>query len=112
MDEAAGFEVALEVNWEQLSANEYSHVWLETWPKLYFQPLIAALKHVTQDEMGREALHEGLKKVVIQDQSGAYDGNRWSHFEGGVLTLDHQNTNADNIQERTDGLIKTLEKGL
>jgi len=112
VDEAAGFEVPLEVNWESLSANEYSHVWLETWPKLYFQPLIIALKHITQDDMGKEALHESLKKIVIQDKSGAYYGDTWSHFEGGTLTLDHSFTNSDNIDDRTEGLTKTLEKAL
>ena len=112
VDETAGFEVPLEVNWDSLTVNEYSHAWLETWPKLYFEPLIAALKYITQDDMGKEALHEGLKKITIQDQSGAYYGDRWSQFEGGALTLDHSFTNSDDVQERTDGLIKTLEKGL
>ncbi len=110
--EAAGFEVPLEVNWEQLSANEYSHAWLEDWPKIYFQPLIASLKHITQDDMGKEALHESLKKIIIQDQSGAYSGNSWSHFEGGILTLDHRFTNMDYVSDRTEGLTNTLEKGL
>jgi hypothetical protein len=112
VDEAARFEVPLEVNWDSLSTDEYPHIWLEAWPKLYFQPLIAALKHITQDEMGREALQETLKKVVVQDLSGAYYGDRWSVFQNGILILDHKNTNADNIKERTDGLINTLEKGL
>jgi hypothetical protein len=109
---AAGFEVPLEVNWDSLTSNEYSHAWIATWPQLYFEPLIAALKHITQDDMGKQALKDGLKKIVIQDVSGDYYGDTWSRFEAGVVTLDHSFTNAHQVEDRTHGLIKNLEAGL
>ena len=63
--------------------------------------------------MGKEALRGALKKVVVQNTTGAYYGDRWTGFESGVLTLDHlPTTNADSVQERTDGLVQTLEKNL
>ncbi len=111
--DAAGFEVPVEVNWESLALEGEAHLYDECWPKVYFEPLIAGLKSVGRDEMGKEALRSALKKVVVQNTTGAYYGDRWTSFEGGVLTLEHlPTTNADSVQERTDGLVQTLEKNL
>ena len=43
--------------------------------------------------------------------SGVTYGDRWSHLHDGVLTLDHAFTNLHHVEERTQGLIQTLEKG-
>ncbi len=111
--DAVGLEVPVEVNWDSLALEGESHLYDECWPKVYFEPLIDGLKAVGRDEMGKEALQGSLKKIVIQNTTGAYYGDRWASFENGVLTLDHlPTTNADSIQERTDGLVQTLEKKL
>jgi hypothetical protein len=111
--DAVGFEVPIEVNWESLALEDESHLYDECWPKVYFEPLIEGLKAIGRDDMGKEALQSSLKKIMIQNTTGAYYGDRWASFENGVLTLDHlPTTNADSIQERTDGLVQTLEKKL
>jgi hypothetical protein len=113
IDDAAGFEVPVEVAWETLAKEGESHLYAESWPKVFFEPLVTALKAITIDDMGKEALKGGLKKVVIQNRSGAYYGDRMANFEGGTLTLDHEpHTNVDNISERVEGIQKLLESKL
>ena len=63
------------------------------WPKVYFEPLIAALKKVSVDDMGREALREalreGVQKIVFCNRSDSHVRDHFS-LEGGVLTIDHK----------------------
>ncbi|MBN1208773.1 MAG: hypothetical protein JXB05_28185 [Myxococcaceae bacterium] len=113
IDEAAGFEVPVTVHWDTLAKEGESHLYDESWPKVYFEPLIAALKAISIDDMGKEALKGGLKKIEIQNRSGAYYGDRIASFDGGTLLLDHEpHTNVDDIQDRTDGIRKLLESKL
>jgi hypothetical protein len=110
--EAAGFDVPLEVDWETLALQGSSHLYLESFPKVYFTPLVKALSEVTRDEMGREALKTGLKKVVIANKTGKYSASGFT-FEQGVLTLDHEPcTNVDDITERAEAIQKMLEDAL
>jgi hypothetical protein len=113
IDEAAGFDVPVTVHWDTLTLEEQSHLYDECWPKVYFEPLIAALKGITIDDMGKEALKAGLKKVEIQNRKDVIYGDRMASFEGGTLLLDHKpHTNVDDIRDRTDGIRKLLESKL
>ncbi|MBC8142426.1 MAG: hypothetical protein H7Y38_13410 [Armatimonadetes bacterium] len=113
VQEAAQTEIPLEVKWDTLATDGYAGSYDETWTKVYFTPLIDALKSICRDDMGRDALREGVQKIVIQNTTGAYYGDRWSSLHDKTLTLDHEPvTNADNVKERTDGLIEVLEKNL
>jgi hypothetical protein len=112
IDETAGFEVTVEVRWDTLAKDDgYTHLWKEGWPKIYFEPLVAALKSICADDLGRDALKGALKKIVIQNAKDSYS-SYWSTFEDGVLTLDYQFTNVDEVQDRTNVLRETLEKAL
>jgi hypothetical protein len=107
----AGFNVEFEVKWETLALEEQSHLYEDSFPKVYFTPIINAFKEITADDMGKEALKETLKKIVIKNVDQIYYGDRCYFFEKGVLTIDHMpTTNIDNIQERTEGLTKILMK--
>ena len=64
VEEAAGFKVPVEVNWDALTPEGESRLYAESWRKVYFEPLIAALKAIGGDEMGREALKKGLHPRV------------------------------------------------
>ncbi len=113
IDGALGFEVVVEVHWDQLCEPEYGHLYEEAWSKIYFQPLIAALASITADDLGKEALQGALKKIVIQNQAGIYSGDKVATFAGGTLTIDHQPvSNIDDVKERTQGITKTLENAL
>jgi hypothetical protein len=107
----AGFDVKFDVQWEKLALDEQSHLYEESFPKVYFEPIINAFKEITSDKMGKEALKETLKKIVIKNEGDIYSGSRAYSFEKGVLTIDHTpTTNIDYVQERSDELAKILMK--
>jgi hypothetical protein len=112
LEELAGFPVELEVDWESLAVDEYGHLYNDAFDKVYFQPVIAALQKITGDDMGKEAIKEGLKKIVMQNKSGNYspDGLK---FDGGVLMMDHQPTsNIEYVEDRAKRVFELFEKGL
>ena len=108
IEEICGAPIPYEVDWE--SFDDFQA--LNVLDNLSCHRLNMALRMICQDDMGKEALQEGLKKIIIQNQSGACYGDTWSQLEGGTLTLDHSFTNMDYVDERTQGLVDTLEKGL
>jgi hypothetical protein len=109
----AGYPLEFEVNWDTIAQEEYTHMYDEGFTKVYFTPLINAVKEITADDMGKEALKESLKKVVIKNEAGNYYGSNAYTFAGGVLTIDHQPfSNIDNISERSEELSKLLMKNL
>src|SRR5690242_18565184 len=90
-----GYEFPIEVNWEMLSKEEYSHLYEEAWPKVYFKPLQEALKEICVDDMGKSALKEKLKKVMVTST-----GSTEHSFKNGILTLDYSPiSNLDYWQE-------------
>jgi hypothetical protein len=112
IDEAAGFEVPVEVAWEELAVADYADSYGEFFPKVYFQPLVDALRAVTVDDLGKNALREGLSKIVIRNAGGFYSSSGIS-FTDGVLTFDHQpHANIEYGEERAKGLQRVLESGL
>lgn len=105
---AAGFPVEVEVDWDSLAVADSAHLYDEAFTKVYFDPLIKALENITIDDLGRDALKAGLKKVVIKDE-----GSSWPAFEGGVLTLKfYAVANLDYGDERRRSIQDILEKGL
>lgn len=113
IDEAAGFEVPLEVRWGLLASKDYADSYSESWPKVFFKPLIEALKRISHDEMGKMALKAGLKRVIVQNSCGNYSSDRWATFRDGTLFLDHDPvSNLDYVDDRRQRLHHVLEKGL
>jgi len=109
----AGFPLEFEVKWETLALDEYAEMYEECFPKVYFTPLINAIKEIAADDMGKEALKEALKKVVIKNEGGYYSAFSAYAFDGGVLTIDHQPfNNVDNITERSTVVGELLMKNL
>jgi hypothetical protein len=112
IDEAAGFEVPVEVSWDQLAVDDYATSYAQFFPKVFFEPLERALAAVAIDQMGKDALKAGLKQIVIKN-SGQYYSTSGFSFTGGILTIDHKSdTNVDYGEERAKGLQKLLESGL
>jgi len=113
IEAACGVSLELDVAWEKLAEDEMSHLYKDAWTKVYFAPIAEAFEAICVDQMGKDAVKASVKKVVVTNESGISNGERWASFEGGVLTLDHKPTsNIDYGQERTAGLVKVLEKGL
>lgn len=108
LDKAAGKELLMEIDWDSLAVDDYAEQYDDYLPKVFFKPLIEALKAITFDEMGKEAIQEGLKKVVIR-----HSGKRQATFENGLLVLDlAPNSNVDYWEDRRNEWQKILEKGL
>ena len=89
LEEAAGFGVPLEVRWDTLAVANESHLYADSWPLVYFEPLIGAF------------------------QKGCVFGDCWATLDGGVLTLDHESiTNINDKDARQKGLVAVLENSL
>jgi hypothetical protein len=116
ISDAAGFDVPIEVDWESLAIEGESHLYIDSWPKVFFQPLAEAFQSIARDDMGKEALKAGLKKITIKHNSNVYYGDEgygYAAFKGGVLMLEHAaHTNVDNVQDRTKGIVTVVEKAL
>ena len=78
---------------------------------MYFTPVIAAVKEIVVDDLGKEALKETLKKIIIKNEGQIYYGSNAYSFKEGVLTIDHQPcTNIGDEMDRTSELTKLLMK--
>ena len=113
VETAAGKEIDMEVKWDTLAEEGKSHLYQKCWPDVYFAPLIKALEGICIDDMGKEAIAEGLEKVVIQNEIKTGSPSKWASFENKVLTLDHlPATNVGQIDDRTQAVQKLLEDNL
>ena len=111
--EAAGFNVPLNIEWETLFEDRFMHLYNDSYPKIYFLPLIDALKSITADDMGKEALAESLKEIRITNTKDHHNPKNGFTFSDGVLTIDHSPIiNADHVEERTTVLSELLENNL
>jgi hypothetical protein len=112
IDTAAGFDVPVEVKWDELAAADYADSYASWFPKVYFQPMVEALSGIAIDQMGKDALRDGLKRIVVRN-SEQYASTSGFAFDGGILTVDHKPyANVDYGTERAEGLQKLLEAGL
>jgi hypothetical protein len=110
LDAAAGFALAVEADWNSLAVEGQEHLYEDAWPRVYFAPLAAALRALTQDTLGRESLQGALRRVVIRNTTGNTSAARIAHFQGGVLTLDHEPlTNVDQVEQRQRAIQQALE---
>ncbi|MBQ4915623.1 hypothetical protein J8L85_14300 [Maribacter sp. MMG018] len=111
--EAVGFDVPLAIEWETLFEDRFLHLYNDSYPKIYFLPLIEAFKAITADEMGKEALAESLREVRITNTKDHHNPTNAYSFAEGVLTVDHSPIlNADNVEERVKVLTDLLESNL
>ncbi|WPB75751.1 hypothetical protein KYC5002_43005 [Archangium violaceum] len=109
IDQAARFEVPVEVEWNTLAQEGAASDYEVCWTKVYFEPLIAALEAIASDELGRRMLRSTLKSVVIRNTIGAVYGETMVQFRNGVLTLDHEPlTNVDEVWDRREAMKKAL----
>lgn len=108
----AGNAVPIEVNWDQLATPEQASLYAESWPELYFKPVIEALRQITRDQMGKDAVKGGLKKVEIRNSKGAFSPHNAITFDNGTLAIDHHLSNVGDTNERTKFIIELMEKSL
>lgn len=123
IDSAAGFEVKVTVHWDKLAIPGQAEHYLkdEYISDIFFYPLIEALKGVTKDEMGKSALKDKLKEIVITYDPATAPASNYKDgwkFDGSVLTINYQPwTNSDgrdgtNFKERVEAIRGNLEEKL
>ncbi len=83
INDIAGFELVFDVKWDSLAMEEYAHLYEESFTKIYFTPIITALKEITADDLGKDALKDALKKVVIKNENNISYGDYSYTFVGG-----------------------------
>ena len=112
--DAAGYDLEIEVNWDTLGKysaddnTDYSKFYNDDLPKIYFEPVALALADIAQDDMGKEALKEAVNKLVITNTYQVTGAT----LEDGVLTFDYRFTNASEVDNRKQMIVKELEKAL
>lgn len=110
---AAAFEVPIEVDWKLLSLEGAAKMYEETWVKIFFTPLIDGLESITKDQMGKDALKAGLKKILVTNTANHSSPSSAIKFAGGTLLIDHHpTTNAHDTKARATAVQKVLEKAL
>ena len=116
--EAAGFPVPVEVEWDQLaipgSASNYGDD--EFFGKTIFEPLTAALRSITADQMGRDALRAKLQRIHVRYDEASAPASNYPNglkFAGGVLDINWRPyTNTADVKPRTDAITDLLERNL
>lgn len=108
----AGFAVPIEVIWEQLAVEGQVEYYKEAWPEIFFKPVIEGLRQIGRDEMGKEAIKGGLKKIEFRNSQGAYSPSAAISFVSGTLVIDHELSNVGDTKDRTKYVIEVVEKGL
>jgi hypothetical protein len=106
----AGFEIPIEVDWPSLAAEGWSHIYERAFPKVYFLPIIGALKSYAAQGQDRKEPRSFLKKIVVRN-SGRYFSPSGISYDDGALVIDHQpQANVDEEEgERADRILELLE---
>lgn len=123
IDAAAGCEVPLEVRWDRLAVEGRAEWYLrdDFWVLVFFRPLAAALSEITFDDLGREAVRDGLKRVVFTYDPATAPESTYGEgvsFADGVLTLNFvPGVNVGDVgtsyfRDRVDAIRKLLETKL
>ena len=119
--EAAGFDVKVTVNWDKLAVAGKADKYMDDayMSDIFFNPLIEALKEVGQDEMGKTALKEKLKEIVITYDPSTAPASNYKNgypFNNGVLTINNEPwSNSDpkggpNFTDRVAAIKGNLEE--
>jgi hypothetical protein len=109
---AAGFAVPVEVSWDQLAVEGQVDYYKEAYTEIFFKPVIEALRQIGRDDMGKEALKGGLKKVELRNSTGSSSPHSAISFTTGALVIDHALANIGDTKDRTKYIIEIVEQGL
>lgn len=109
-NKAIGFNVSMEVKWDTMQSEDYQDRddYFKWYEAVYFTPLMKVFEDICGDAMGKKAVKEGLKKIIIDGSDGSAASH--SSFEDGVFTLLHRfNTNVDDGNDRVKTWKKMIE---
>jgi hypothetical protein len=118
IQQAAGFAVPVEVEWDQITlpgdAAYYARD--DYFGKTIFEPLTAALRSITTDAMGREALRAKLQRIRVRFDEKTAPASNYPNglaFRDGVLDINWRPySNTADLQDRTQAITQLLERSL
>ncbi len=114
MRKAAGFDVAVDVDWDSFagSPNFNPDYFSENILEAVFIPIENVFVELCSDEMGREALKESLETISIKCEVEA--SRATLAFEGGTLSIARGLVNCGGLNSvwDADAMQKLLEENL
>ncbi|WP_419898946.1 hypothetical protein [Roseomonas sp. USHLN139] len=118
IQQAAGFPVPVEVEWDQLAqpGDAASYARDDYFGKTIFEPLTTALRSITGDAMGRDALRAKLQRIHIRYDEKTAPASNYPlglAFKEGVLDINWRPyANTADVKERTEAITQLLERSL
>lgn len=116
--EAAGFDVPVEVAWDELAVPGDAAYYADEryFGKTIFEPLAAGLRAVARDPIGREAVRGKLQRIRIGYDPRTAIGQSYVaglRFQDGVLSVNWRPfANTDEFEPRVKAVVQVLEKNL
>jgi len=110
---AAKCEIPIEVSWDTIVKEGTSDSAEEAFSQIFVNTLESAFQRICTDDMSKEAVKEGVKKITITN-SGAHHsflGDGLS-FKNGILVMDHRFTNVDQLEERVRAVVNSISAAL
>ena len=74
IQKAAGNSIPMEVNWESIVTEETLGYVDQAFEKVFVEASVAGFKELCQDQMGKDAIKESVKKIIIQNKAGNHYG--------------------------------------
>ncbi len=106
-------EIEFDIDWDSLPNEKYTKNLEQGLTEIYFKPILNSFRSIAVDDMGKEAIRESVKKVIIKDENDNAYASKTYKFNDGTLIIDHCSyTNIGNTDERTKTLTKLLESNL
>lgn len=109
-----GKEIPVEVNWDEFfhgSDNTDPEYLQKAWKNIFFISLENTFKNLCVDDMGKMAVAEKIKKVMIAPNKDIASAERSCVYADGVLTICHNpRSNDHQIDERTKHWTAAIEK--
>jgi hypothetical protein len=108
-----GFPLVLEVQWETLVSPNAPNWYFTHLTEIFFLPLSYAIETFAYDDLGRGAIRNSLKSVVIKNTTENSDFYNMVDFKDGVLSIDHlTDVNIQETYQRAEAILQCLEKNL
>ncbi|MDH5180063.1 MAG: hypothetical protein OEZ39_13450 [Gammaproteobacteria bacterium] len=110
LNEITGGNMDVEVDWDSLASHSV-HTISNQLDRRGFQYVLDAIKNICVDDMGKEAIREGVKKIVIIAKDPNTDSREaYVKFVDGVLTF-HNGIDGNGVY-KDDKIQEVLEAAL
>ena len=113
ISELGAENVEFDIDWESLPYVQMLDVLEEGLTEVYFKPILESLQAIAVDDMGKEAVQETLKKVVIKNTKTNSHASMAYKWDNGTLLIEYVcNPKMSSTAERTKLITKLLEKNM